>query len=244
MVLSGFSYSGDELKNIRENCGNLKHIDMGSREEDHENVADFIASYGDLLELVAVRSMAGSQLNRVADACRNARFHAMVFANDLLLQTLRILGPRLEKMICDCDPPDCDFAIWSTSWNLRTNLMVLLVSDVIVGAIRAIMSTPKHQLKEIRILSDINEEDVYRKPETVTNIIAKGTKNVQELQIPCWFACFGAFTKFIDKSKSTLRSFSIINNIHDPPSSSEIGEIIARLSECTALEVVTFDEEL
>lgn len=69
-TVSGCKFSEAELKTIRENRRTIEHIDVDAYPNDNGKVADFLASYGDQLELVDVRQTHESQLNRAVGACR------------------------------------------------------------------------------------------------------------------------------------------------------------------------------
>lgn len=70
--------------------------------QENGNVSEVIVSYGDQFDLIKVYGMPEIAFKRVLGACRNARFHADIITDDLLLPTLRILGPRLEKIRFGC----------------------------------------------------------------------------------------------------------------------------------------------
>lgn len=78
------------------------------------------------------------------------------------------------------------------------------------------MATATDNLRRICIYPwAYGEEDCDSNLEEIMNVIAEGTKNVEEFHFYGHSTALGAFDKFIDKKKSALRSFSIINWLDD-----------------------------
>lgn len=227
LVLARFSCTEDDIKAMREHCINLKHIDLRPVKwwENNGIVADFIASDGDQLESVCVYGMEEIELNKVAEACKNARFPAEVYKQQLPVPPLRILGPRLEKILVRRGAFNTGTAEEAAAWNLCINLRVLEATGFKPQGMRAIMATPKHQLIEIILLSS------YRNTETIMNIIAEGTKSVETLDVASSNISSSACDKFIDKNNYTLRSINIFKCVTSY-SESDVGKMI----ECPRLQ--------
>lgn len=182
LTLYGVSFSRDQLQSLRNHWNNLKHIHISSWQSENAIIAEFIASYGEQLELVYVNNMAEGELNLVAGSCINARFHAFICTEHLLIPTLRILGPRLDNILIICIINGFNKEEWEAAWKLCTSLRVLDTSLLKVEEIRAIMHTPKLYLTEVSIsFSRFRDVDDSTK-ETVMNIITEGTMNLHILR--------------------------------------------------------------
>lgn len=99
-------------------------------------MAEFIASYGYQLDTVQSSNMEESGLELVFEKCRNAGFHVDANTHQLLLPTLGILSPRLEKIQEICGAYNIDWEELTATWNLCSNLSTLIVSNVHVEDMR------------------------------------------------------------------------------------------------------------
>lgn len=102
----------------------------------------------------------------------NARFHAEVDS--------RILGFRLVKIKFDYHPDVINSGEWVAAWSLCSNLEMLHTKELSAERKSVILGTPKHDLKELRICSNVynpppydGENDSYAKE--IMDIIAEGT---------------------------------------------------------------------
>ena len=177
--------------------------------------------------------MTESQLNLIARSCGNARFHAYSHGIQLLLPTLRCLGPRLDKMRVHCigtrsenhhEPEEL-----AAAWNLCPNLKELEGNNLNVKIVRAIMATPKDHLKKLSIHTyDFDEEgdDHDSSNKTILNIITEGTKNVETFCFDNDITSIGIFDKLIGENKSTLRYFSVNNKTRNLISQSDARKLV------------------
>ena len=141
-------------------------------------------------------------------------FHAFILEDYHLVYAMRILGSRLmmlrlfegEEMFTEEYAAACDSC---------TNLEVLFVTLLRVDVTRAIIATPKDNLKVLRIYYTVNEQAGVSSMETIMDLIAEGTRNVQILDVKELKTSLGAFDNFIGNNKSSLRSFSVINTVDD-----------------------------
>lgn len=176
---------------------------------------------------------------------RNAQFHAAAAHMIRFLPTLRILGSRLERVKLDRYQDACtiDEDEWAAAGSVCSNLWTLFADLIKVEQIRAIVATPKHQLKEIRIFSLAPRAKIDSNAENIMDIIVEGAKKVEIFHFLCirYDPSLGALDKFIDNNKSTFRSFSITNETSRSLHPSVVSEIIPKLLECTVLEEVTFE---
>lgn len=218
LIIHSSLLNEDELKRLRKHCNDLKHIDKscGKCGENSEHITEFDASYGDQLNLIHVSGISEGELRQMFDLCTHARFHADVDKRHLLLPTVRILGPRLEKLKFGFFRREVDAGAWTAAWSLCPMLQVLNARALMLEETRAIMRTPKNHLKEIHICygeyEDYEDDDFYSKPEKVMNIIATGTRDVEILFYENFIIFTRVFDKFIDKNKAILQFVTIINN--------------------------------
>jgi len=88
-------YHGDEAGKIKLHCPNLKSISLHNH---HPAVSRLLASYGDQLEYALLYELDEYQINDVAVACPNARFHLNIPCEDLSSPTLNLIGHRLVNL--------------------------------------------------------------------------------------------------------------------------------------------------
>jgi len=235
LTLCGVSVSQHELGKMRHHCSKLKYLVIILRGENNGDVAEFIGSYGDQLDFICIDDKMKGELKVVVENCSKARFHVHFTMGQTMLPTLSVLGPRLEKATLDLSAFAIDTSEWAYHWKICISLKVLTVAHLRVEHIRAIMSTPKYHLKEIRIS---NGDDSNTKE--IMNIIAKGTTNVEIFHYH--FNEFGPslsnLDKFIDKNKSTLRSFRVTNQNRTRFPESDTGKMIRKLLDCPLLQEI------
>lgn len=211
-TIHGFSFSEDDVRRMRDHCPNLKEIDLRTNGE-NEIILEFNTSYGNQLDLVHIFRMTESELKRIVEACRNARFHIDAgYRPDILLPTLTIVGPQLEKIEFGIYEYEVDGEEWRAAWNLCTNLQVLHENDLSVEIIRSIMATPKLDLQEIRInfLIDYDGEYEGREDKSFMDVVADGTSNLEKLYFGNYeHASPNTFDTFINKNLVTLWSVTI-----------------------------------
>lgn len=157
---------------------------------------------------------------------------------------MRVLGPRLEIIKYGCFEGAIGSREWelSAAWDLCSNLQVLSVTALKLEEARAIMHTPKHRLKEIRIyFTDTSadkgeEEDVAKK---ILNIFAAGTRNVEIFQFHDYFRSMDVFEKFVGHNKCTLRSVTTINISIVRISQSHADKLKGKFLECPLLQDIS-----
>lgn len=145
---------------------------------------------------------------------------------------------------------EMDAGEWTVAWNLCSNLQMLEASGLRVEELRTIMHTPKHHLKKLKIdgifVGDEEDDDYANElnADTALSIIAESTTNVEILHFQCSVPLsLGAFDKFIEKNKSTLRSVTISNESTDDPFfQPDVGGMIRILFKFPLLEGVCFDD--
>lgn len=247
LMISGVSCSEDGLKTMREHCKNLKHVDLRIANafsvEESRNMAEFISSYGDQLDTIHAYDMEVGDLKLVYEKCVNARFHVDVTRDSLSLPALRVLGPRMEKIRIFCEAFDFDREGFTAGWNLCSSLKEFGARKLYVEDISAFMATAKDNLRKISIYPSAYDEYGICNVEEIMNVIAKGTKSVEVLHIEQHIISLSSFDKFIDKNKSTLRSFSVINSADDLITQADVDKMVEKLLECPLLEDVSFAEE-
>jgi len=202
-------------------------------------------SYDDQLDFIHVSKMTGRELRKVVRNCKKARFHVDIWEDHPFLPSIRTIGSRLEKIRYHLYTDAINAEEWAAAWSLcSSRVEVLHATQLTLGEITAIMDTPKTFLKEIRIDSTYFDEDQSITKEAM-KIITKGTKNVERF----YFGDENPFSlvdfhKFIDKNKSTLKSFSIVNySARETLPPLAISELISKLLECAVLEEVAFKEQ-
>jgi len=244
LTLSRVSITDGELKRMRKHCGNLNHIKIRSNDTESKAIADFIVSYGDQLELVYVDFMPENELNLIAEGCKNARFHTAVFAERLLLPTLRILGPRLEKIYLLLEEKDIDMGEWTTAWNVCPKLEnISMISFLTLEKARAIMDTPKHRLKRLQLKDSPfrEEENMDSKMKEMVDRFSEGTKNIEIVDLD-WEFGGGAshpFEKLIRTNKSCIRKFSL--TVYGGPFPQPGADnLVKQLLDCPLLQEITF----
>lgn len=112
------------------------------------------------------------------------------------------------------------------------------------------MASPKIHLKEIQIyllMGEEEDDDEYdeNRAETIMNIIAEGTGNVEILQFHEYYCPpLFSFDLFISKNKSTLRSFSITCEKDGSYCATySNSQLVREFRKCTALQEVTLQEK-
>lgn len=113
LSVSQVRFSEDVLKRMREQWNPLKRIGI------YYDITQMVSSYGDQLDFVCVYDMPEHELNHTAESCMNSRFRTFVNLSDILLHTLRILGPRLQSIVTY---PDFGNQVhseeWAAAWSL------------------------------------------------------------------------------------------------------------------------------
>lgn len=206
---------------------------MGPVLAKNENMTEFLGSYGDQPDFIRVTNLAESELNHVLGTCRNARLQASISKFNLLLPTLRTLGPRLEKIKNTFYMyPFRNAEESAAARRMRPYLKVLHANQVTVEGIRACGRSPKHHLKELRIYSKhFTEEDEDSRAEGIQDIITEGTKDVEIFHFH--YILDNISDKHIGKNKSTLLSFSITNEFNHKLGQRNSRDIIGKLQECS-----------
>lgn len=223
ILADGVTFSEDGLKRMRKHCHNLKRIELRGSNPVEENgrIPQFISLYGDQFDFAYVGGMTEPELNLVVGACTNAANPAHIDGRDLLLPTLRILGPRLEKVYVN-DGALIDADEWVAAWSLCSNLKALELSEMRSDEICAIMSTPKQNLKDLRIW--------HTEVDEIMNKIVEATGNVEFFEFVGGITRLNMFHKFIDKNKSTLRS--VYFNIEKSITKAELDEMMKQPIVC------------
>lgn len=114
----------------------------------------------------------------------------------------------------------------------------IFADELQVEDTRDIMYTTKNNLKEIRFDHSIYDN---ADAETIMNIIAEGTENLEILHIRCDIRSLSAFDKFIDKNKSTLRAVTILNH-GKRRSESRVTKLMREFMECPLLQDICVDK--
>jgi len=120
--------------------------------------------------------MEENELNLIVRECKNAHFDAAVFKNSFLLPTLRILGPRQEKIHFSLEGEHFDLGELSAAWNLCPNLENISLYSLKFETASAILDTPKHSLKrlETSVFPSIEEENIESKMKEMMDMYAEG----------------------------------------------------------------------
>jgi len=239
LTLCGVEVSQDELNEMREHCNKLKYLSMIMEErENYGDVAEFIASYGDQLDFVCIDDSTIEDLKHVAAKCSKARFHLhLTEFRKPILPVFSVLGTRMEKATLNLRASSIDTSEWAKSWKLCNSLKVLILQELPVAYIRAIMSTPKYHLKELRI----SIVPFGSSTKEIMDIIAAGTKNVEIIHFHFYEhdPSLSDLDKFIDKNKSTLKSFCVTNEEDAPFPESDIGKMLKKVSYCPRLQEIS-----
>jgi len=224
LTLCGVTVSQNELDEMRKHCTKLKYLVMILQSGGNNgDIAKFYLSYGDQLDFICIDDMMKGELKHVAANCSKARFHVHLhrWFHGSILPTLSALGPRLVGATLHWQrTTGINTREWAATWKICNSLKVLILQELPVAYIRAIMSTPKYHLKELRIsIVEIIHFHFYEHDPSLSDL-----------------------DKFIDKNKSTLKSFCVTNEEDAPFPESDIGKMLKKVSYCPRLQEISLDQ--
>ena len=164
-----------ELGRIKTHFPNLRSISIDQMEQRNEEISDFLASYGEKLEYCYVSNTNESELETIANACKNVRFCAQVRKNKFIIPNLKILGRQLENIkIWDGQGDDgvLDIDGFTGAWAGCVNIQDPDVHLCTIKMAKVVMATRKKHLRTIQV-------HTYESLEN--DIFSKGACSVQEI---------------------------------------------------------------
>lgn len=176
--IAGFHLNVEQIRKKQATCRGIRRISvMGNADA----VSQLLISYGNRLEFASFGGFTENQINAVAVACRNARFQVCMRPSDALLPALNVLGDRLENIhvhLRGHGGNGGNINQVTAAWNRCVDLQQLELLGCTLCQIRAIMATPKVNLKvvSITITADTDKEKVWDE-------CASGCKNIEKISI-------------------------------------------------------------
>lgn len=158
-----------------------------------------------------VENMGESELLRITEECKNARFGVNVTDYGTLYAALAVLGPKLEYARVDFRGREYgDWSEIATAWNGCCNLTEVMFFGCEVADVRSLMAAPKPLLRILNLCIPGTPWNLDGSTfKVMMDMFSSGANGVEELIFKAVAAPIGTFDKFVEKSKSSLSSISI-----------------------------------
>jgi len=252
LTIHNFSLPVYQIEKIQESCRLLKRISLLGRGDDRNMarkmaitraITRLISSYGAQLEWAHLRDFPEDQLKLIVEACTNAAFHVDVSRPGALFPALRTVGKQLDVIRVYPTQHEPVTDVLTEAWNNCVNLREVELFLTTVDQLKAIMASPKPNLKVLSLKLDMRADIGTAKD--VMDICAGSCSIVEKFQFVCKTLSEDAFDKFISKNKHTLASISVFVLSREATDTQKWLEVTKGFLKSTALkEIVCWNHQL